>query len=119
MSQASRTGSTHTRPRDPSRTAWPRYPDQPTRSPWLAQVAGEAPPRPLDADASADVAVVGAGIAGVATAFFLLRDTPHSVLLIERDRVARGATGRNAGQMTTYFERPLSDIADDFGAERA
>ena len=41
-----------------------------------------------------------------ATAFFVLRETPHSVLLIERNRVARGATGRNAGQMTTYFERP-------------
>ena len=63
--------------------------------------------------------MVGAGIAGVATAFFILRDTPHSVLLIERDRVARGATGRNAGQLTTYFERPLCDIADEFGVERA
>ena len=63
--------------------------------------------------------VVGAGIAGVATAFFVLRETGGSVLLVERDRVARGATGRNAGQMTTYFERPLSDIADEFGVERA
>jgi glycine/D-amino acid oxidase-like deaminating enzyme len=98
---------------------WATYPDQPTQSPWLAQIGDGTPPRPLDADTSADVVVVGAGIAGVATAFFLLRDTPHSVLLIERDRVARGATGRNAGQMTTYFERPLGDIADDFGAERA
>jgi glycine/D-amino acid oxidase-like deaminating enzyme len=95
------------------------YTDQPTRSPWLAQLAGEGPSRPLEADASADIVVVGAGIAGVATAFFILRDTPHDVLLIERDRVARGATGRNAGQLTTYFERPLSDIADEFGAERA
>ena len=63
--------------------------------------------------------MVGAGIAGVATAFFILRDTCNSVLLIERDRVARGATGRNAGQLTTYFERPLCDIADEFGVERA
>ena len=23
-------------------------------------------------------------------------------------------TGRNAGQLTTYFERPLSDIADEY-----
>jgi glycine/D-amino acid oxidase-like deaminating enzyme len=29
--------------------------------------------------------------------------------------VARGATGHNAGQLTTYFERPLSDIAREFG----
>jgi glycine/D-amino acid oxidase-like deaminating enzyme len=95
------------------------YRDQPTRSPWLTQLADDGPPRPLDADTSADVAVVGAGIAGVATAFFVLRNTPYDVLLIERDRVARGATGRNAGQLTTYFERPLGAIADQFGAERA
>jgi glycine/D-amino acid oxidase-like deaminating enzyme len=95
------------------------YADQPTRSPWLAQLADEGPPRPLSGDATCDVAVVGAGIAGVATAFFILRETPHNLLLIERNRVARGATGRNAGQMTTYFERPLSAIADEFGAEPA
>jgi glycine/D-amino acid oxidase-like deaminating enzyme len=41
------------------------------------------------------------------------------VLLVERDRVARGATGRNAGQLTTYFERPLSDIAAEFGRAKA
>src|SRR5439155_4665770 len=45
--------------------------------------------------------------------------TSKSVLLVERDRVARGATGRNAGQLTTYFERPLSDIAGEFGAAKA
>ncbi len=94
------------------------YRDQPTRSPWLEQLADDRPRQPLQADATADVAVVGAGIAGVATAFFLLRGTPYKVLLIERDRVARGATGRNAGQMTTYFERPLSQIAEQFDAER-
>jgi len=62
---------------------------------------------------------VGAGIAGIATAFFTLRSTPLRVIVLERDRVARGATGRNAGQLTTYFERPLHDIAREFGAELA
>jgi glycine/D-amino acid oxidase-like deaminating enzyme len=95
------------------------YADQPNRSPWIAQLAPDGPPRPLDATVSTDVAIVGAGIAGVATAFFTLRATAQRVLLIERDRVARGATGRNAGQLTTYFERPLFDIADEFGAEMA
>src|SRR5437764_8132253 len=104
---------------DTSETALPAYGDQPPQSPWLPQLADDGPPQPLEADSSADVAVVGAGIAGVATSFFILRDTPNNVLLIERDRVARGATGRNAGQLTTYFERPLCAIADQFGAERA
>ena len=95
------------------------YPDQPSRSPWIAQLAPDGPPRPLVADASTDVAIVGAGIAGVATAFFTLRSTTKRVMLLERDRVGRGATGRNAGQLTTYFERPLCDIVDEVGLELA
>jgi glycine/D-amino acid oxidase-like deaminating enzyme len=63
--------------------------------------------------------IVGAGIAGLAVAFFTLRDTDQSVLLVERDRVGRGATGRIAGQLSTYFERPLCAIADEFGIRLA
>ena len=95
-----------------------RYPDLPSRSPWIAQMAPDGPPRPLSEDATADVVIIGAGIAGVATAFFTLRSTTKRVVLLERDRVARGATGRNAGQLTTYFERPLFDIAAEFGDRR-
>ena len=95
------------------------YADLPSRSPWIAQLLPDGPARPLGADATTDVAIVGAGIAGVSTAFFTLRETSHRVMLIERDRVARGATGRNAAQLTTYFERPLADIADEFGLEQA
>jgi glycine/D-amino acid oxidase-like deaminating enzyme len=91
------------------------YPDLPSRSPWIAQLEPLGPARPLDSDTTADVAIVGAGIAGVATAFWTLRDTDRSVLLVERDRFASGATGRNAGQLTTYFERPLASIAEQFG----
>lgn len=97
----------------------PVYEDAPSRSPWIAQMAADGPPRPLDRDVATDVAIVGAGIAGVATAFFTLRSNSERALLIERDRVARGATGRNAGQLTTYFERPLFEIAEEFGAELA
>lgn len=90
-----------------------------SRSPWIEQLATNEAPRPLDADVTTDVVVVGAGIAGVATAFFVLRNTANRVLLIERDRVGRGATGHNAGQLTTYFERPLSDLVDSCGFDQA
>ena len=93
--------------------------DQPSRSPWIAQLDADGPRRPLTGDLTTDVVVVGAGIAGVATSFFTLRGTDLRVVLVERDRVARGATGRNAGQLTTYFERPLIDIAAEFGETQA
>jgi len=88
-----------------------RHADRPNRSPWVAQLEPDGPARPLSTDLTTDVVVVGAGIAGVATSFFLLRSTDLRLVLLERGRVARGATGHNAGQLTTYFERPLHDIA--------
>ena len=97
----------------------PAYLDLPNRSPWVSQLAPDGPPERLLADATADVVVVGAGIAGVATTFFTLRSSSKSVLLLERGRVGRGASGHNAGQLTTYFERPLCDIAAAFGSRLA
>lgn len=70
---------------------------------------------PLQANQSADVVIVGGGIAGVVTAYFTLRNTDNGVLLLEADKIAHGATGHNAGQITSYFERPFSDIVREFG----
>jgi len=88
---------------------------RPSRSPWIDQLRTDLQPQPLDCDITTDVAVVGAGIAGLATAFFLLRETDKRVLLIERDQAGHGATGHNAGQLTTYFERPLFDLVQTYG----
>jgi len=85
------------------------------RSPWIEQLRRDAAPQPLTADATSDVAVIGAGIAGASTAFFLLERTDLSVVLIERGQLARGATGHNAGQLTTEFERPLRELVAAYG----
>ena len=89
------------------------------RSPWLDQLDRIHAPTPLTEDFATDVAIVGAGIAGLATAFFVLRDTPSKVVLLERGRAGHGATGRNAGQLVTYFERPLCVLVDAFGFDKA
>ena len=90
-----------------------------SHSPWLEQLDVDSLPRPLDRDCTTDVVVIGAGIAGVATTFFTLRNTSADVVLIERARVGRGATGHNAGQLATYFERPLCDLVDTYGFDAA
>lgn len=91
----------------------------PNHSPWIAQLNRTRPVQPLDAPVSADVVIVGGGIAGVTTAFFTLRDTAHSVVLVEADKIAHGASGYNAGQITSYFERPLAELVEEFGLELA
>lgn len=88
-------------------------------SPWLHQLDRERPVDRLTGDASTDVAIIGAGIAGVSTAYFTLTKTDKSVLLIERSRLAHGATGHNAGLVVADFERPLPDLEREYGFERA
>lgn len=88
-------------------------------SPWLSQLTHERDHFRLEKNAECDVAVVGAGIAGVMTAYQVLKLTKLTVLLLDADRIAHGATGRNAGQVVSYFERPLKDIAEAFGEKMA
>lgn len=87
----------------------------PNHSPWISQLNRTRPVTPLEEDLVGDVVVVGGGIAGIMTAFFTLRDTDHSVLLLEADKVAHGATGHNAGQLASYFERSFATLVQEFG----
>lgn len=88
-------------------------------SPWIHQLNRTRPPEELSDNAASDVVVIGAGIAGVTTAYYLLKNTTHRVFLIEAGKVAHGATGHNAGQIASYFERTFADMADEFGLELA
>src|SRR5215207_3583266 len=63
---------------------------------------------PLAADASADVCIVGAGIAGLSTAYLLAREG-LSVIVLEDGAVGSGETGRTTAHLANalddrYFE---------------
>ena len=85
------------------------------RSPWLHQLDAARPTVRLSHDIETDVAIVGAGIAGIASAFFALKYSDARVTLLEKFRLAHGATGHNAGQVVSYFERGFASIASEFG----
>ena len=91
----------------------------PNHSPWIHQLNRTRSVTPLDSNQKTDVVIVGGGIAGISTAYFTLRDTNKDVVLVEADKVAHGATGHNAGQVASYFERPFSELVDEFGLELA
>lgn len=85
------------------------------QSPWLAELIRTRPLKRLTQYLETDVVIIGGGIAGSTTAAFSLLGTPHRIVLLEAGKVGHGATGRNAGQMLTDFERPISELISDFG----
>lgn len=76
----------------------------------LARPAASRPPLPGDRDA--DVAIVGAGFTGLWTAHSLLRADPSMrVVVLERDTVGFGASGRNGGWCVGDYGGPERAVA--------
>lgn len=87
-------------------------------SPWLYQIQKLQESRAitrLDHSTYTDITIVGGGIAGITTAYYILRNTPFHVIVLEAGKVAHGATGHNAGHVLSQFERPFASIVDEFG----
>jgi glycine/D-amino acid oxidase-like deaminating enzyme len=65
---------------------------------WLDSPARPAPRPPLDGDTETDLVVIGGGFTGLWTALRAKERAPdRRVLLLEADRIAQHATGRNGG----------------------
>jgi len=78
-----------------------------------------APGQPLAGDLRADVAVIGAGYTGLATAYHLKTADPAlSVAVLEADTVGHGASGRNGGFVMTLFGASIPLMKALHGAER-
>src|SRR6266851_1689760 len=84
---------------------------------WLDEVAADPHP-PLSGDTTADVAIVGAGIAGVATAYHVAR-TGAKVVVLEARTVAEAASGRNAGFLLAGVAENFVAATRRYGVERA
>ena len=76
------------------------------------------PGAPLQGRRRADVAVVGAGFTGLWTACLLLeRDPTLEVVVLEAERVAHGASGRNGGFVDPSLTHGIHNGLAHFGDE--
>ena len=67
---------------------------------------------PLPGDATADVAIVGAGFTGLWTAYYLRKADPTlRIVVVEAEQAGFGASGRNGGWASSLFPVSLAALA--------
>lgn len=75
---------------------------------------------PLRGPAEADVAIVGGGFTGLWCAYYLARADPAlRIVLLERETLGFGASGRNGGWLSGFFSGPARRYDRQAGAGAA
>ncbi|BBE34097.1 FAD-dependent oxidoreductase [Sphingosinicella microcystinivorans] len=85
---------------------------------WLDTAAPFASAASGAPNGTADVAVVGAGFTGLSAALALAKKGAK-VVVLEADRVAGAASGRNGGMCNNGFAQDYGGMVETFGLERA
>jgi glycine/D-amino acid oxidase-like deaminating enzyme len=87
---------------------------------WSQQLPDRRPADPLDGDTTADVVVVGAGLTGLWTAYYLLdADAALDVLVVEAGVAGDGASTRGLGACTADLSISAERLALAFGRQEA
>jgi len=84
---------------------------------WL--VSDERPKfSPLGENSRADVCIVGAGIAGLTTAYLMVK-SGLSVIVLDDGEIASGESGRTTAHLQNAFDDRYYNVRDTFGLETA
>jgi glycine/D-amino acid oxidase-like deaminating enzyme len=88
------------------------YADAQPRPFWLDQAGAPEPSSPLEGEHEADLVVIGGGLTGLWAALLASEEDPRrGVVLLEGERIAFGASGRNGGFMSASLTHGLENGA--------
>lgn len=88
---------------------------------WHDTVPDDLTPRsPLPGDVDVDVAIVGGGLTGLWTAWYLAeRDPSLTIAVLEKEIAGFGASGRNGGWVSALFPRSTESLEREHGRPAA
>jgi len=86
---------------------------------WRQLSPGREPNKPLTGSHRSDVVVIGAGIAGLAAAYFVATHMPQTtVTVLDAEELGAGTTARSTGIVTPGMKIPLDRCRRAFGDVR-
>ncbi|GGF25530.1 NAD(P)/FAD-dependent oxidoreductase [Subtercola lobariae] len=81
---------------------------------------GGHPRAALEGDLDVDVCIVGGGLTGLWTAYYLATADPSlSIAVLEKETVGFGASGRNGGWCSALFPRSAASLEREYGFSQA
>ncbi len=88
---------------------------------WFEQLGAPLVARPaLGDDIEVDIAIIGAGLSGLWTAYYLQQEDPTArIAVLEREIAGFGASGRNGGWCSALFPTGASRLATEAGRTAA
>ncbi|MFL0365565.1 NAD(P)/FAD-dependent oxidoreductase [Pseudobacillus sp. 179-B 2D1 NHS] len=72
----------------------------------------------LQGDRTCEVVIIGGGFSGLSTAYHLQKNNCQTVIL-EKEKVGSGASGRNGGQILTGYVLSISQLTKKYGLSAA
>ncbi|UCC78491.1 MAG: FAD-binding oxidoreductase [Candidatus Zixiibacteriota bacterium] len=91
-----------------------------TESYWQIKGGAKSTPREIpDVCLKCDIAIIGAGLTGIAIAHYLRKAGCENIIVLEKEYVGYGASGKNAGFLLAGLAEPYSRLKIGMGAESA
>ena len=85
---------------------------------WIETTKNEINLKSLERDEEADICIVGAGLFGLTTAYYLTK-CGKKVVVLEKDKIGEKVSGNTTGKITSQHELFYKHLIDDYGEEYA
>ena len=85
---------------------------------WIETTKDKINLKPLDGDKETEVCVIGGGLFGLTTAYYLTKHGKN-VIILEKGEIGEKVSGNTTGKITSQHDLFYAHLIDDYGQEYA